>query len=112
MSGLFVLVKIILPIVGMDGPGNCIKLIGGADLVIMVMKPGGLVAALAALSLLKNEQLICLCNSFYSCKGQHSRIPDCVGIFVRGTDERRKEAICWSTWKSIWMCCSPPVAVK
>lgn len=48
MSGLFVLVKIVLPIVGMDGPGNCIKLVGGADLVIMVMKPGGILAALAA----------------------------------------------------------------
>jgi len=45
MSGLFVLAKIILQIVGMDGPGNCIKLVGGVDLVIMVMKPGGLVAA-------------------------------------------------------------------
>ena len=97
MSGLFVLVKIILPIVGMDGPGNCTKLVGGADLVIMVMKLGGLVAALAALSLLKNEQLTCLCNSFYSCRGQHSPIPHCVSIFVRGTDQRGKEAICWST---------------
>lgn len=48
MSGLFVLVNIILPIVGMDGTCNYAKLVGGADLVIIVMKPGGLVAVLAA----------------------------------------------------------------